>query len=206
MLEDLEYQFTIKPLPDPELGHYVLEIEGKVVGWDDDEGREREVGHMRVHRVDLALARYDQIDMADLLDSITPDIAAFRDTAFHNGVCYLPGSRSDSSEPRLLCDCLVFVDEIEIDPALRSQGIGSEFFRRMSEMIDLENCIVGLKAYPLSRNYGEQRRPDDIQRVKQFYERLGFRHIGSDFMVKDGRECGAMRKRTAVRQAQPLRP
>ncbi len=197
---ELEYEWVIKPDSDPALEHYVLHFRGEAKAWDDEAGEEVVIGSIIGHRIDLAQARFDAVNIAELLDSISPDIADFRATVFHDNVCYLPGEHADSNRPRPRCDGLVFIDEVMVREDHRGLGIGTELLRRLSETIDLENCILGLKAFPISQAYGEARRPEEIERVKYFYAKLGFGHAGKDFMVKDANRCGAMLKRTAIRR------
>jgi GNAT superfamily N-acetyltransferase len=96
----------------------------------------------------------------------------------------------------------VYIDEVIVEPSHRGKGVGSELFRRMSESIDLENCVIGLKAFPILEQPGANRSPEEIARVKQFYTRLGFHPVGEDFMIKDASLCGSKKKRTALRNRQ----
>jgi len=134
-----------------------------------------------------------------LVDSISHDITEFRDTAFADSNCYVPLPHVESSQPRQHCECLVYIDEVIVDSTHRGKGIGTELFHRMSESIDLEYCVIGLKAFPISKEPGAPRSAEEIERVKQFYVRLGFHPVGQDYMIKDASQCGTKQKRTSLR-------
>jgi len=90
----------------------------------------------------------------------------------------LPNKNNELSE----CESLVFIDRLYIEPELSGHGLGSELMRRMSQMIDVENTLIGLKAYPIKEEYDSVRSAVSIQKVRNFYARLGFKHYGDDFM------------------------
>ncbi len=202
MSEPLEFEFIVKPVADEGLSPYVIEFTGRARQWDDDEATEVEVGTIRGHRIDFAAARTDGVDIAVLMDTISPDISDFRATVFHDGICYLPVSGQDSSCPQPQCDSLVYVDEVLVRPDRRGEGIGHELMKQMSLTIDIEHALIGLKAFPLSQEYGRERDPEEIRRVKRFYESLGFMHAGKDYMVKNADNCYAMKKRLQWRMQQ----
>ncbi|HFD87951.1 MAG TPA: N-acetyltransferase [Gammaproteobacteria bacterium] len=204
IVEPLEFEFVVKPIADEETAPYVLEFTGRAMQWDDDEATEVEVGVIRGHRIDLAAARADQVDIGALMDAISPDISDFRATVFHGGICYLPGATSDSSCPQPQCDSLVYIDEVLVKPDLRGQGIGQTLMKQMSLMIDIEHALIGLKAFPLSQDYGSEREPEQIRMVKNFYEKMGFVHAGKDYMVKNADNCYAMKKRLQWRNSQSV--
>ena len=193
--DQLEYEFSIKPFQDEELTHYVMEFLGKAIFWDDELGEDKVIGTIRGHRIDFAQARFDGLNAEQLTDSVSPDLSDFMTRVFPEGECYLSDGDPKNVCPRKKCSGLIYIDEIQVEPAYRSRGIGTELLKRMSEMIDLEACMIGLKAFPLTENYGETRDPEAIRRVKQFYERLGFVHAGADYMIKDASYCGVMKKR-----------
>ena len=62
-------------------------------------------------------------------------------------------------------------------------------------MIDMENGMIALKAFPIPDNPDEidshevPRTPEEIEKVKQFYQHLGFERVEDDFMIKDARTC-----------------
>ena len=129
------------------------------------------------------------------MDSISPGLSDFMAVVFPGGECYLSDGDKNTVCPKKKCSGLIYIDEIQVAPEYCSRGIGTELLRRMSEMIDHKACMIGLKAFPLSENYGENRDPEDIRRVKQFYERLDFIHASDDYLVKDASYCGVMKKR-----------
>jgi GNAT superfamily N-acetyltransferase len=202
MTEPLEFEFVVKPVSDEELAPYVLEFTGRASQWDDDEATEVEVGTMRGHRIDFAAARADGVDIATLMDSISPDISDFRTTVFQDGICYLPVSGKHSNCSRPLCDSLVYIDEVLVRADRRGEGVGHELMKQMSLTIDIEHALVGLKAFPLSQEFGRERDPEEIRMVKHFYESLGFMHAGKDYMVKNADNCYAMKKRLQWRMQQ----
>ncbi|HHJ20875.1 MAG TPA: N-acetyltransferase [Gammaproteobacteria bacterium] len=201
MLDSLEFEFKIKPTTDSELNHYVVEFCGEALYWDDERGEDRDIGVIRGVRVDIARVRMDELDPGEIMDSISPDISDFRETVFDQGVCYLPRLNEGLSCDKPRCGGLVYISEVKVEPEFRGQGIGGELMRRMSELIDIEYCLIGLKAFPLSDDYGRARDEVEIQRVKHFYEKLGFEHAGKDFMLKDASQCHVMQKRLKAREA-----
>ena len=193
MTEELEYEFLIKPETNPDISEYVAEFTGAATLWDDDEGEDIVVAKMRGHRIDLASVRHDGLDIKELFESLYPDILEFESTTFSNNTCWLtePDPKGDPIE----CQCLVYIDELVVDPEHRSQGIGTGMMKRMSQIIDLEDCLVGLKAFPISREYGRERSLEEIEKLRSFYHKLGFVHAGKHFYEKDGNQCAAPKKR-----------
>lgn len=196
--DDLDFEFSLKPNPDEELGQYVLGFWGKAIYWDDA-GEDRVVGEISGHRLDIALAVHDGFEPSLLFDSIVPEIADFAETVLRNKSCILPES-ADAEVPQADCECLVFISELKVDLSHRGQGLGSALLRRMGRMIDLTNCLIALKAFPLADELGKPAEPEEIARVKRFYERHNFIHAGGEFMIKDARLCDAMRKKMALRK------
>lgn len=205
-VDTLEFEFSIRPFTDEELTHYIIEFLGKATLWDDEIGEAKQVGLIRGHRIDFAQARFDGLDSQKLVDSISPDISDFMTTVFPGGECYLSDKDPDNVCPKKKCSGLIYIDEIRVEPEYRNRGTGAELLRRMSEMIDLEACMIGLKAFPLSDNYGATRDPEEIRRVKRFYEKLDFIHAGADFMIKDASYCGVMKKRRLLQGTQSIQP
>ena len=195
LLDELEFEFSLKPDSDPELGHYVIRFQGYATRWDEAAAEERRVGMIRGTRLDLAAAAVDGLPQRELLGLVSPEIADFSSTLFEDRECHFPPTADD--QPAEACDCLLYIDEIQIDPELRGHGIGEEMLHRMSEVIDLEHCIVGLKAFPIASRVGEQPPVADLPKVQRFYERLGFSHAPNNFMYKRASDCFSMRKRHA---------
>ena len=204
MTEPLEFEWVLRPDSHPGIEHYVLHFRGEARAWDDEVGEETLVGKIAGHRVDLALARHDEFGMDELLESISHGVAEFKNVAFADNNCFVPLPYAKSNDPQQHCECLVYVDEVVVTPGHRGQGIGTKLFQRMSETIDLENCVIGLKAFPIAEPPGAIRSAGEIDRVKQFYIRLGFHPVGEDYMIKDASQCDTKLKRTALREKEVL--
>ena len=82
-----------------------------------------------------------------------------------------------------------------VDPEFRNHSIGTEMMKRMSQIVDMNNTLVALKAVPIVDDKIEQRTPELKNQLKRFYTKLGFRHSGEHYMVKDARDCYAQRMR-----------
>ncbi|WP_245832110.1 hypothetical protein [Solemya velesiana gill symbiont] len=81
-IDDLEFEFSLRPDSDPTLSHYVIGFRGKALLWDDREGKEKIVAELRGYRLDLATATMDGIEQNVLLDSVCPEISDFSETVF----------------------------------------------------------------------------------------------------------------------------
>jgi hypothetical protein len=75
---------------------------------------------------------------------------------------------------------LFYVAEISIEPEFRCMGLGSTLLSKIAVMMDLSNSMVALKAFPLMFKYAASSGADEIDRVKRFYEKHGFKHVGGD--------------------------
>jgi GNAT superfamily N-acetyltransferase len=93
------------------------------------------------------------------------------------------------------CDSLVYIDELVVEPKYRGHRIGTEMMKRMSEVVDLNNALVALKAYPITDEETEERSPELKKQLKHFYSKLGFHHSGEHYMVKNARDCHAQQIR-----------
>jgi GNAT superfamily N-acetyltransferase len=195
---DIELEFSLRPDPDEDLGRYVLHFEGKALGWSDEAAEEQTLGEIRGQRLDLATAEHDGFDRALMLESISPEVADFSETVLGDSACLLPASELEAVEA-IECACIVYVSELRVVPELRGKGIGSALLKRMGTMIDLHDCLVALKAFPLADEHGKPASPEEIRRIKGFYTRHGFTPTGGDFMIKDARLCEAMKKRLGRR-------
>jgi len=198
-VEDLEFEFTLKPDSDESLGRFVLGFEGLARVWDDESGEERHAGTIRGHRIDLVSALHDGLSQQELLECLTPEIAEFAQVVLGDRQCLLPGSEAESLGPED-CDGLVYVSELWVEPPYRSRGIGSELLRRLGSTIDLARCLIALKALPLREDHAQASTPEEVARVKGFYLNHGFDHAGEEYMVKDARRCEAVKKRLAGRR------
>ncbi|WP_428606996.1 GNAT family N-acetyltransferase [Sedimenticola sp.] len=202
-MPELEFEFSLKPDSDPQLAAYVVKFSGKSIVWDDETGSDRVVGEIHGHKLDLAAAIVDGIDQSLLLDSVCPEMSEFSQTAFGEGGCHYLQEMADGSLKKQECSGLVYINEITVDPDFRGQSIGSALMGKIGQMVDVEDSIIALKAFPLSPEYGKRVPEADVERVKRFYERLGFAHIGGEFMVKQANLCDTIKKRLAWRKDRP---
>jgi predicted GNAT family N-acyltransferase len=67
--------------------------------------------------------------------------------------------------------------------------------KRMSQVIDLNRSLVALKAFPITDEESKACSLDAKEQLKHFYNRLGFRHSGEHYMVKDARDYHTQRMR-----------
>lgn len=197
-LDDIEYEFTLKPDADEALGQYILHFHGWVQVWDERELEDRKIAEIDGIRLDLATAHADGYRDDDILELISNDVADFSDVVLHHENCMV--DKDLYSEEKVECGCLVFINEIRVDEDYRGHGLGTSLIRRLPSMIDLSDCLLALKAFPLSDEYGQPTDPEKIKRIKHFYEQLGFEHVGGEFMAKDARLCEAMKKRLMGRK------
>lgn len=193
--EPLQYEFSLTPSQLSGWQDYVIIFRGIARVWDNNLDEERDVGIIQGQKINLAAARFDGVDRAALLESITPEILEFSNAVLDkDGRCpsQLPVRSRDSSGR---CPCLVYIEAIEVEADLRGNDIGTGLLERFAEVAEIDNCLIGLKAFPLSREYGSDRRPEDIERVKHFYERLGFVRGPQEYMLKDASQCKSAIKR-----------
>lgn len=198
--DSIEYRFSLKPNPDPELGHYVMEFTGEAIYWDEELGEERVVAELEGYRLDLAGAIVDHLDQQQLLESVNPEISDFAEVVFNGQGCRFIDPASGALDRNRPCDGLVYIHRILVDPAMRGQNIGTQLIRRIGEMLNVENCLIGLKAWPIAEDGVPVKDPLQVARVKAFYQQLGFQPVAGDFMVKEGGQCESMRKRLAWRR------
>jgi len=199
-MDDLQLEFTLKQDEDESLGRFVLRFEGLARVWDDEAGEERQAGTIRGHRIDLVSALHDGLLRQELLESLTPEIAEFAEVVLGDRQCLLPASEADSLATED-CDGLVYIAELWVEPAYRGRGIGGKLLQRLGSTIDLERCLIALKALPLREVHARDSTADEVARVKRFYLRHGFDHAGAQYMVKDARRCEAIKKRLAGRRS-----
>ncbi|MET0101718.1 MAG: GNAT family N-acetyltransferase [Sedimenticola sp.] len=199
-LDDLEFEFSLRPDTDPSLSRYVIGFRGKALLWDDREATEKVVAELRGYRLDIASASMDGLEQNLLLDSVCPEISEFSETVFEASGCHYLHRLADGSTRNQEYDGLVWINEMQVDPDYRGQGIGTALLERVGQMIDLENCIIGLKAYPMAEVLGSKAEKAVVRRVKRFYERLGFVAAGGHFMVKESSLFETMKKRLAWRR------
>lgn len=198
LLENIEIEFSIKPSDDESLSQYVLTFEGKALFWDDEEATEKMIGDIMGYRIDLSTAQYDHIDLQDLFDSVSSELSDFAHTVMPDDRCILPETE-DHLHKEKECDCLVYISQLLVDPDFRAHGVGSSLLRKMGSMIDVTDCLIALKAFPLADELGKAAEAAYIAKVKHFYEKHEFKHTEGEFMVKDARLCEAVKKRLAQR-------
>ncbi|MCW9012402.1 MAG: GNAT family N-acetyltransferase [Gammaproteobacteria bacterium] len=201
-LDDIEFEFSLKPSKDPEFSHYLLHFSGKATGWDDDANDEIIIGEISGHRLDLSAARAAKVNFQDFLESVSSEVADLGDSVFHGqSTCMLDASVKDKIQ-KAECDCIIYIDTLLVNPAHRGKRIGTTLLRRLSEMIDMENGLIALKAYPIPDDPDaviddvEPKTPAEIEKVKKFYEHLGFERVEDDYMIKDARTCLSKKHKT----------
>lgn len=198
ILKELEFEFSIKPSDSEDLRDYLLDFKGKAILFDED-GEETIVARLYGHRLDIASARKSFDDIQDLFDSISPEISDLGTHIISNNNCYVESFSKDESEITP-CGSLVYIDELVVNPEYRNLNIGTEMLKRMSQVVDLNKTLVALKAYPILDKETEERTPELKKQLKHFYSKLGFRHSGEHYMVKDARDCHAQRMRTIAEE------
>ncbi|NOQ88545.1 MAG: GNAT family N-acetyltransferase [Gammaproteobacteria bacterium] len=195
---ELEFEFSIKPSDIEEFSTILLEFNGHAITWDDD-AEEISVARIKGHRLDIALARQSNDDLQELFDSISPEISDLGAHIISNNNCFVECCSKDEQETTP-CSCLIYIEELWVDPAYRNRSIGTEMLKRMSQVVDMNNALVALKAFPIIDGKIEERTPELKKQLKHFYSKLGFRHSGEHYMVKDARDCHAQRMRARGEQ------
>ncbi|NOQ89471.1 MAG: GNAT family N-acetyltransferase [Gammaproteobacteria bacterium] len=198
MLDDtqheLEFEFSIKPSDIEEFSALLLEFNGHATIWDDDSDEDITIARIQGHRLDIALARQINDDLQEVFDSISPEISDLGAHIISNNNCFVECCSKDEKETTP-CSSLIYIKELWVDPAYRNRSIGTEMLKRMSQVVDMNNALVALKAFPILDEKKEERTPELKKQLKHFYSKLGFRHSGEHYMVKDARDCHAQRMR-----------
>ena len=207
-LNNLEFEFSLKPSVIEELSHYLIAFSGKARAWDDDIGDDIVVGEMTGYRLDIAAARADALDLDEFFDSVSAEISDFKHAVCPSMRYTLNGGEAAEGIQNVECEALVYISKMLVPPKLRGNRIGTFLMQRLSEVLDMGNGLVGLKAFPLADetiNDNATRTYTEIARVKHFYEKLGFQHAGGEFMKKDARNClGPRRRLTPQKSHAPL--
>lgn len=198
-MNDIEFEFSMKPSDMEELSHLLVEFNGKATIWDDETASEKVIARLKGYRLDLASARKCYENLQDLFDLISPEISDLGAHIISNNNCFVECCSRDEPE-QTPCASLVYIDELVVDPDYRSRGLGTEMLKRMSQVVDLNNALVALKAYPILDDETADRSPELKKKLKNFYAKLGFRHSGEHYMVKDARDCHAQRRRALAEQ------
>ncbi len=193
LISELEFEFSIKPSEMEDLSHLLIEFNGQAIFWGDD-AEERVIAKLKGHRVDLSVGRKVFNNIQELFDSISPEISDLGNHIVKNNTCYVECCSRDEEE-KTPCGSLVYIDELVVEPEFRNKSIGTEMLKRMSEVVDMNKTLVALKAYPIIDAESEERTPELKKQLKRFYGKLGFRHSGDHYMVKDARDCHAQRRR-----------
>lgn len=195
---ELEFEFSIKPSDIEEFSPILLEFNGHAITWDDD-AEEITVARIKGHRLDIALARQSYDDLQDLFDSVSHEISDLGAHIISDNTCFIECCSKDEPETTP-CSSLIYIEELWVDPAYRNRSIGTEMLKRMSQVVDMNNALVALKAFPIIDGEKEERTPELKKQLKHFYSKLGFRHSGEHYMVKDARDCHAQRMRARAKQ------
>ncbi len=198
ILPELEFEFSLKPSDIEAFSHLLLDFEGQAVIWDDD-ADEKVVATLKGHRLDISRARQSFDDMQELFDSISPEISDLGAHIISKNNCFVESFSKDETE-KTPCGSLVYIDELMVDPEYRNRSIGTEMLKRMSQVVDMNKSLVALKAFPIIDDTIEERTPELKKQLKHFYSKLGFRHSGEHYMVKDARDCYAQRMRTLAEE------
>jgi GNAT superfamily N-acetyltransferase len=193
LISELEFEFSIKPSEIEDFSHLLIEFNGNAIFWDDD-AEERVIARLKGHRIDLSIARKNFKDIQELFDSISPEISDLGNHIIRDNTCFVECCSRDEDE-KTPCSSLVYIDELVVEPEFRNRRIGTEMLKRMSEIVDMNKTLVALKAFPIVDEEVEKRTPELKKQLKGFYSKLGFRHSGDHYMVKDARDCHAQRRR-----------
>ena len=206
-LDNLEFEFSLKPSVIEALSHYLIAFSGKARVWDDDIGDDIVVGEITGYRLDIAAARTDNLDLDEFFDSVSAEISDFKHAVCPSMRYTIEGGEAAGIE-KAECEALVYISKMLVPPKLRGNRIGTFLMQRLSEVLDMGNGLVGLKAFPLTDktiNDNASRTYTEIARVKHFYEKLGFQHAGGEFMKKEARNClGPRRRLTPQKSHAPL--
>jgi GNAT superfamily N-acetyltransferase len=193
--DDAEFEFSLRPASDPEFSHYLLHFSGKAICWDDATAEDKAVGQISGHRLDLAAARSANLGFQYFLDSVSAEVSDLANNVFEGkDTCVLKKSIKDGIE-KAECDSIIYIDTLLVNSAYRGKGIGKTLLRRLSEMIDMENGLVALKAYPIPddplaiSDSDSAKSEQEVENVKLFYSHLGFQRAADNFMIKDARTC-----------------
>lgn len=195
LLADLEFEFSLKPSDMEEFSHLLLEFKGQAIIWDEDAAEEKVVASIKGYRVDISIARKSFDNLQDLFDSISPEISDLGTHILSKNNCFLESFSKDETD-ETPCGGLVYISELMVEPEYRNHSIGTEMMKRMSQVVDMNNTLVALKAVPIVDKENKERTPELKKQLKNFYTKLGFRHSGEHYMIKDARDCYAQRMRT----------
>ena len=203
LLTELEFEFSLKPSDTEEFSNLLVDFNGQAIFWDDD-ADEKVVARLKGHRLDIATARKAYSNIQELFDSISPEISDLGSHIVSGNNCFVECCSKDEDE-KTPCGSLVYIDELVVDENYRNRSIGTEMLKRMSQIIDMNKTLVALKAYPIIDGEKVKRTPELKKQLKSFYSKLGFRHSGEHYMVKDARDCHAQRTRALAEEGVSLK-
>lgn len=183
-LDDLEFEFTLKNHSDATLEPFVVLFSGHVRGWDERAGEDRNLGNIVSFRINLKSARAQAFNQQELLEQLSAEIADFSETVLGDDSVLVELYPDMQCIVEHNCNYLIYVAEISIEPEFRCMGLGSTLLSKIAVMMDVSNSMVALKAFPLVFKYGSSSGADEIDRVKRFYEKHGFKHVGGDYMAR----------------------
>jgi len=169
---ELEYEFSLKPYQDDELGKRIITFNGFIEAWDDQQAIEKRIGDINGYRIDFREIQNNEPGPVEILEQISPEIADFSE--------FFLAAWGVNNKP---CAGVIYVNEINISPDYRSLGLGSNLLNRIPQMMDVQDCLITLKAFPITYDYGKVSNPEAVRRVKKFYEKLGFEHVGGEYMA-----------------------
>jgi len=199
---NLEFEFSLTPSVIEEFSHYLLAFSGNARTWDDDLDDDIVVGEISGYRLDIVAARADELDLDEFFDSVSAEISDFKHAVCPNKHYTLEGDETAGIK-NTECEALVYISKIIVKPEHRGHQIGTYLMQRLSEVLDMGNGLVGLKAFPLAGDPANDHTPNSeaaIARIKHFYEKLGFQHAGGEFMKKDARNCLGPKRRLLARK------
>lgn len=189
---DLEYEFSLKPSTLDGFSRFLIDFKGKAYGWDN--GEEVEIASLSGIRLDISIAKKQFDDLQELMDCISPEVSDLGQHIIENNNCYVECC-NHSEKVKTKCGSLVYIGSLVVAEKYRNQRIGVEMMKRLSEIIDMNQSLVALKAYPILDDDSYQRSPELKRSLKNFYSKLGFHHSGEHFMVKNAKECFAQKAR-----------
>ncbi len=202
LLSELEFEFYLKPSEIEAFSELLVDFNARAITWNDD-AEEKVVARLKGHRLDLSIARKVYDNIQDLFDSISPEVSDLGHHILDGNDCYIECCSQE--EEKTPCGSLVYIDELVVDKEYRNKSVGTEMLKRMSQIVDMNKTLVALKAFPILDDKIEKRTPQLKQQLKHFYRKLGFRHSGEHYMVKDARDCYAQRSRALAEEGVQLR-
>lgn len=182
--DDLEFEFTLRNHTDKSLASCVVEFSGQVKFWDEDLYEDRVIGNISGYRINLKRARNSGMDQDEMLEQISAEVADFAETILTKRTMLDAMFDNLMDESDRKCNYLIYVAEISIEPEFRCMGLGSTLLSKIPVMMDVSHSMIALKAFPINHEYGTPSDLAEIARVKHFYEKQKFVHVGGDYMAR----------------------